>query len=59
MVEGLGERLREFAGEGQLPVIATGTLCDIILPQCRIQARQEPDLVLQGLKKVYELNNKR
>ena len=59
MVEGLVERLREFSGEDKLPVIATGTLCDIILPQCRIQARQEPDLVLQGLKKVYELNTKR
>ena len=59
MVEGLVERLRDFAGESQLPVIATGTLCDILLPHCRVQAQQEPDLVLHGLKKVYELNTKR
>lgn len=58
MVEGLVERLRDFAGEAELPVIATGALCDIILPYCRVQAQQEPDLVLQGLKKVYELNKK-
>ena len=58
MVEGLVDRLRQGAGEEDLPVIATGTLCDIILPYCRVQAQQEPDLVLQGLKKVYELNKK-
>ncbi len=59
MVEGLVERLRDFAGESRLPVISTGPLCDIILPHCGIQAQPEPDLVLHGLKKVYELNTKR
>ena len=37
-------------------MIATGSLCDVILPYCSLQVRQEPDLVLLGLKKVYELN---
>ena len=59
MVEGLVDRLRQDAGEEDLPVIATGTQCEIILPYCRMAARKEPDLVLLGLKKVYELNNKR
>ena len=42
-----------------LPVIASGTYCDIILPYCRMETRKEPLLVLWGLKKVYELNTKR
>ena len=59
MVEGLVDRLRESIGEDTLPVVASGTYCDIILPYCRMDARKEPQLVLQGLKKVYELNSKR
>ena len=56
MIEGLVARLRQQLGEKDLPVIATGSLCDVILPYCSLQVRQEPDLVLLGLKKVYELN---
>ena len=59
MVEGLVDRLRESIGEDTLPVIASGTYCDIILPYCRMETRKEPLLVLWGLKKVYELNTKR
>ena len=59
MVEGLVDRLRQDAGEEDLPVIATGTQCEIILPYCRMETRKEPLLVLWGLKKVYELNTKR
>ena len=59
MVEGLVDRLRESIGEEILPVIASGTYCDIILPYCRMETRKEPLLVLWGLKKVYELNTKR
>ena len=59
MVEGLVDRLRESVGEETLPVIASGAFCDIILPYCRMDSRKEPDLVLLGLKKVYELNTKR
>lgn len=56
MIEGLVARLRQHLGEEDLPVIATGGLCDAILPYCDLQVRQEPDLVLLGLKKIYELN---
>ena len=59
MVEGLVDRLRGSIGEDTLPVIASGTYCDIILPYCRMETRKEPLLVLWGLKKVYELNTKR
>lgn len=59
MVEGLVDRLRESIGEGQLPVIASGPLCGMILPHCRMQACEVPDLVLLGLKRVYELNSRR
>ena len=48
-----------FTHRDTLPVVASGTYCDIILPYCRMDARKEPQLVLQGLKKVYELNSKR
>ena len=59
MVEGLVDRLRESVGEEQIPVIATGAHCDIVLPYCRMNTRKDPDLVLKGLKRVWELNSKR
>ncbi len=59
MVEGLVARLRESTGQPDLPVIATGALCDAILPYCALAIRKEPDLVLLGLKKVWELNGKK
>ncbi len=59
MVEGLISRLRESTGQPDLPVVATGPLCDAILPYCRMDIRREPDLVLLGLKKVWELNGKK
>ncbi len=59
MVEGLVARLRDSVGQPDLPVVATGPLCDAILPHCRLQVTHQPDLVLLGLKKVWELNGKK
>lgn len=56
MIDGLVERLREEVGAEELPVIATGGLADAILPYCRTKTRHEPELVLLGLRLVWEQN---
>lgn len=56
MIDGLVERLREEAKVESLPVIATGGLAGSILPYCRSSARHEPELVLLGLRLVWENN---
>lgn len=54
MIDGLVERLREELNAEQLPVIATGGLAGTVLPYCRTKARYEPELVLLGLRLVWE-----
>ena len=56
MIDGLVERLREEVGAEELPVIATGGLADAILPYCRTKTCHEPELVLLGLRLVWEQN---
>ena len=55
MVDGMVERLsREM--EGAISVIATGGLAPIIAKESRTIARVEPNLTLEGLRLIYELN---
>lgn len=56
MIDGLVDRLRDEVGAAALPVIATGGLAGAILPYCRTQCRHEPELVLLGLRHIWEIN---
>ena len=56
MIDGLVDRLRDEVGTASLPVIATGGLAGAILPYCRTQCRHEPELVLLGLRHIWEIN---
>lgn len=53
MVEGLVKRIREELAK-PARIVATGGLASLIFSQTRIQASIEPDLVLEGIRIIYE-----
>jgi len=56
MVEGMVARMREELGEPDARVIATGGLARMLAPQTRVIGTVEPDLILHGLRIIFELN---
>ena len=56
MVEGMVARMREELGEPNARVIATGGLARMLAPQTRVIAAVEPDLILHGLRMIFEMN---
>ncbi len=57
MIEGLVARMRAELGDGTARVIATGGLANLLAPQTRVIDAVEPDLVLYGLRTIYDLNS--
>jgi type III pantothenate kinase len=55
LVEGLVRRLKRELG-GQARVIATGGLASVIAAQTPVIETVDPDLTLQGLRLIYEMN---
>lgn len=55
MIDGMLERIFDEMG-GPLPVIATGTMASVILPHCRHGIVFDGELVLKGLRMLYEKN---
>ena len=53
MVEGLVKRIREELAK-PARIMATGGLASLVFSQTRIQASIEPDLVLEGIRIIYE-----
>ena len=56
MVEGMVARMRDELGEPAMPVIATGGLARMLAPQTRVIQAVEPDLILHGLRMIFEMN---
>ena len=58
MVDGLLDRVAAEWGLSELTVLATGAWADRIVPFCsaRHGLRLQPDLTLQGLKRIAEMN---
>ncbi len=57
MIDGMIDRIE--AEEGKMPsVIATGGLSKAIMPYCKHTIIQDDDLILKGLKIIYEKNKK-
>lgn len=59
MVDGLLERMQEQCGGENLSIVATGSLAGAVLPYCRKEIHLVPDLVLHGLRRIYELNRRK
>ncbi len=57
MVEGMIARMRGELGEPTARVIATGGLAPMLAPQTPVIQAVEPDLILQGLRMIFELNS--
>lgn len=57
MLDGMIDRFCEESGR-DLPVIVTGGLASTIMPHCKHKYTQDHDLVLKGLKFIYEKNQK-
>ena len=55
LIEGIVTRMRKELG-GEVKVIATGGLADIIAKETNVIDALEPDLTLTGLRLIYELN---
>lgn len=57
-IDGMIDRLAEEMGEGlsDIKVVATGGLAKVILPQCRHNIIQDDELLLKGLKIIYDKN---
>ena len=53
LVEGMTKRMEEELGE-DVSLILTGTFAPLIAPLCRRECRTEPDLILRGLRLIYE-----
>lgn len=59
MIDGFINRIREEYGFGdRLSVVATGGLSELIVPLCENKIKEEPDLTLKGLYRIYRLNKK-
>jgi type III pantothenate kinase len=56
MVDGMIDRIKEQAGE-ELSVITTGAYAELIMPHCKRDMQNDPDLVLKGLNIIYKRNN--
>lgn len=56
MLDGMCDKIEEALGEKAASVVATGGYADLILPFCRRKVIYEPELILWGLKKIYDKN---
>lgn len=56
MLDGLIDRVEEELGMPMASVIATGGLSPMVVPLCKRKINLEEDLMLQGLKLIYEKN---
>ena len=56
MIDGMLERIHDEL-QCDMTYIATGGLANLIIPHCKHKIEQDPDLLLKGLKILYEKNN--
>lgn len=56
MIEGLCARLEEALGEEIKTIVATGGIAGNIIRYCRMNIIHDPDLILDGLKFIFDKN---
>jgi type III pantothenate kinase len=58
MVDGLVRRIRSELADGETTVIATGGLADVLSAETRTIQHVDPDLTLDGLRLIWERNQR-
>ena len=58
-IDGFVEAFKKESGMEGAAVIATGGLCNLILPLCKQEMQAEPYLTLKGLRMIYENTRKK
>ncbi len=56
LVDGLIDRVEEELGKPIASVVATGGLAGVIIPQCRRTIFVDENLMLDGLRIIYDKN---
>ncbi len=56
MVEGMATRMRDELGEPYARVVATGGRATLVAPRARVIETIDADLILHGLRVIYEMN---
>lgn len=56
LVDGLIGRIIAELGDGDVPLVATGGLADVVVPHCEHAIVLDPHLTLRGLRVVWERN---
>lgn len=59
MIDGLIDRVAGELGAPPVSVVATGAMAHLVIPFCRHPIALEENLMLQGLKSIYEKNQKK
>ncbi len=56
MLDGMCDKIEEALGEKSVSVVATGGYAESILKYCKRKILFDPDLILWGLKKIFDKN---
>lgn len=57
MLDGFINKIKkEYKTEKEFTVISSGGLSELIIPLCETEIRNEPDLTLKGLYRIYKIN---
>lgn len=58
MLDGMVDRMERELG-GDCCVVVTGPMADVIVPHCCREMTVDPTLLLKGLRRIYEKNNRK
>ena len=58
MLDGMVDRMERELG-GDCRVVVTGPMAEVIVPHCRREMTMDPTLLLKGLRRIYEKNNRK
>ncbi len=58
MLDGMVERMEQQLG-GRCQVVVTGPMAPVVVPWCQREMTEDPMLLLKGLRRIYDKNNRK